>query len=147
MTPILSVVEFEQLQARDSVLPLVQGTETLDNARILAALDVATGEIVTYLPWLLDAVTGEVALPLPPQFASALRGICADLALIRLTDIVSSKEDDRNRGAKSYTLLKTIAAEHQGGLLGPEYQGAEIVEEGPTSGIADRRFWKKEGLY
>jgi len=145
MIPLLSVAELAGMLSRQAVLPVDQNSETgaLDEARITEALKVATGVIVTHLPWLLDSVTGEIALPLPAQFADTLRGVCADIAMLRLTDAVTSKEDDLKRQAQSIDLLKTIAKERQGGLLGPEYQAAELVEEDLAAGISDRRFWKK----
>jgi phage gp36-like protein len=145
MTPLLSVTELEGMLPRSAVLPLDEAG-SLDSARILAALDVATGEIVAYLPWLLDSTTGEVVLPLPAQFSGALRGVCADIALLRLTDAVTSREDDAKRHDQSVALLKTIAAEHQGGLLGPDLQAASIVEPSDAEGIIDRRFFKKGEL-
>lgn len=145
MIPLLSVAEFAGMLSRQAVLPIDPNSETgaLDEARITEALKVATGVIVAHLPWMLDTVAGEITLPLPAQFGDSLRGVCADIALIRLTDAVTSKEDDQKRYAQSIDLLKTIAKEHQGGLLGPEYQAAELVEADETLGIGDNRFWKK----
>lgn len=143
MTPLLTVAELAGMLPRSAILPL-DADGALDEARILEALKVATGIVVAHLPWLLDA-SGEVALPLPGQFGDAIRGICADLAMFRLTDAVTSKEDDLKRQAQSIDLLKTIAKERQGGLLGPEYQAAELVDDSldPTT---DRRFYRKGGL-
>jgi phage gp36-like protein len=140
MTPILDA---EGLKARlpADTLPLNSSGE-LDSSRILLALQEATGVIVAHLPWLLGS-DGEVSLPLPAQFAEALYGICADLALYRLSDAVSSSEDGRKRYDANLALLKTIASERQGGLLGPEYQAAEIVEPSEDEGIEDSRFFKK----
>ena len=55
-----------------------------------------TGVIVTHLPWLLDG-NGEIERPVKAQFAAALEAICADLALDRLTDIVTGSENARNK--------------------------------------------------
>lgn len=144
MTPLLSV---EALAARlpPNTLP-VDTERALESGRILLALQEATGVIVTHLPWLLDD-SGEVALPLPAQFADALFGVCADLALFRLNDAVSSSEDAREHYKTNIRLLETIARERQGGLLGPEYQAAEIVEPSEEEGIIDRRFWKKGEMF
>lgn len=144
MTPLLSV---EALTARlpPNTLPVNPEGE-LESGRILLALQEATGVIVTHLPWLLDDA-GEVALPLPAQFADALLGVCADLALYRLNDAVSSSEDAREHYKTNIRLLETIARERQGGLLGPEYQAAEIVEPSEEGGIIDRRFWKKGEMF
>lgn len=144
MTPLLSV---EALAARLPARTLpVDGTGALEAGRILLALQEATGVIVTHLPWLLDAA-GEVALPLPAQFADALMGVCADLSLFRLNDAVASSEDTRERYKANLRLLETIARERQGGLLGPEYQAAEIVEPSEVEGIVDYRFWKKGEMF
>ncbi len=142
MTPLLSV---EELAARlpANVLPLADDGESLDSARITLALREATGVIVTYLPWLLDEATGEVALPLPAQFGDTLLGICADIALFRLTDSVTSSEDSRAHHSSNLKLLETIGREHQGGLSGPDLQEASIVAPDEEAGIPDERFWKK----
>lgn len=144
MTPLLSV---EALAARlpPNTLP-VNAEGVMESGRILLALQEATGVIVTHLPWLLDS-TGEMALPLPAQFADALAGVCADLALYRLNDAVSSSEDAREHYKTNIRLLETIAREHQGGLLGPEYQSAEIVEPSEEEGILDYRFFKKGEMF
>ena len=133
MTPLLTA---EELAAR---LP----ANTLP--RINLALQDATGSIVAHLPWLLDGA-GEVALPVPPRFADALIGICTDTALYRLTDRVSSDEDDRDRYAANMKLLDKIDREYQGGLSGPDFQEASIVEPSEDEGIDDRRYFKKEGI-
>jgi phage gp36-like protein len=145
MTPLLSV---EELAARfpPNTLPLGADGETLDSDRIGLAICEATGVIVTYLPWLLDSTTSDIALPLPAQFADTLLGICADLALYRLTDSVSSSEDSRAHYTSNLKLLDTIGREHQGGLVGPDYQEASIVEPDESAGIPDGRFWKKGGV-
>lgn len=140
MTPLMTVGELEARLPPDT-LPLdVEGRR--DDERISLALREATGVIVAHLPWLLDEA-GELALPLPPRFADALAGICADTALYRLTDRVSSHEDDRDRYAANMRLLEKIDREYQGGLSGPDYQGAEIVDEAADSGLEDGRYWKK----
>jgi phage gp36-like protein len=134
-----------ELEARlpANTLPLDAEGEP-DLPRITLALQEATGIIVAHLPWLLDEA-GEVALPVPPRFADALTGICADTALYRLTDRVSSHEDDRDRYAANMKLLDKIDREFQGGLSGPDFQEAGIVEPSEEEGIDDRRYFKKDG--
>ncbi|MDR1373795.1 MAG: DUF1320 domain-containing protein [Treponema sp.] len=134
-----------ELEARlpAATLP-VNGEGELDLPRIILALEEATGIIAAHLPWLLDE-TGELALPVPSRFAGALIGICTDTALYRLTDRVSSHEDDRDRYTANMKLLDKIDREHQGGLSGPDYQGAELVVPSLEEGVEDWRYWKKEG--
>jgi phage gp36-like protein len=142
MTPLMTAAELEaRLPA--GTLPF-NGEGELDLPRITLALEEATGIIAAHLPWLLDEA-GEVALPVPPRFAGALIGICTDTALYRLTDRVSSHEDDRDRYAANMKLLDKIDREYQGGLSGPDFQEASIVEPSKDEGIEDRRYFKKEG--
>ena len=82
---------------------------------------------------------------MPPRFKDALTGICTDTALYRLTDRVSSREDDRDRYAANMKLLDKIDREYQGGLSGPDCQEAGLVEPSEDEGIDDRRYFKKEG--
>jgi phage gp36-like protein len=114
----------------------------LDKPRILLALREATGIIVAHLPWLLDE-SGELVDPIPPRFRDAHIGICSDTALYRLTDRVSSHEDDRERYGANMKLLDKIDREFQGGLSGPDYQESSVVEPSEDEGIPDRRFFKK----
>jgi phage gp36-like protein len=142
MTPLITAAELEaRLPA--NTLPL-NGEGELDLSRINLALEEATGIIVAHLPWLLDEA-GELARPVPPRFAGALAGICADTALYRLTDRVSSHEDDRDRYAANMKLLDKIDREFQGGLSGPDFQEASIIEPSEEEGINDRRYFKKDG--
>ena len=142
MTPLMTAAELEaRLPA--NTLPL-NGEGELDLPRITLALEEAIGIIAAHLPWLLDEA-GEVALPVPPRFADALTGICTDTALYRLTDRVSSHEDDRDRYAANMKLLDKIDREFQGGLSGPDYQEAALVEPSADEGIDDPRYFKKEG--
>jgi len=140
MIPLLSVKELESRLAPNT-LPLNIEME-LDEPRILLALQEATGVIVSHLPWLLDE-EGELADPLPPRFIDTLKGICTDTALYRLTDRVSSHEDDRDRYAANMKLLDKIDREYQGGLSGPDYQDAAVVIPSSAEGIEDSRYWKK----
>ena len=140
MIPLLSAEELET-RLPPNTLPLDADRE-LDTPRIILALQEATGVIVAHLPWLLDD-TGELIDPVPPRFANALKGICADTALWRLTDRVSSHEDDRERYSANMKLLDKIDREYQGGLSGPDYQGAAVVVPSEGEGIEDSRYWKK----
>jgi phage gp36-like protein len=143
MTPLMPVGELAaRLPPRS--LPLGEDGE-LDEPRIILALQEATGIIVAHLPWLLDE-NGDLGHPLPPRFADALLGICADTALYRLTDRVSSHEDDRDRYAANMKLLDKIDREFQGGLSGPDFQEASIVDPKTDSSLDDGRFFKKGEL-
>lgn len=140
MKPLMSVAELAARLPPDT-LPL--GADgNLDESRINLALQEATGIIVSHLPWLLDE-TGEIALPVSPRFYDTLCGICTDTALYRLTDRVSSHEDDRDRYAQNIKLLGKIDVEYQGGLSGPDYQEASVVIPSEENGIPDVRYWKK----
>ena len=145
MIPLVSVEQFLTRISPNAVLPIGEDHE-VDTARVGIALTDATGIIVAHLPWLLDE-TGEIARPLTPQFADALRGICTDIALYRLTDSVSGSEDARNKYLDTMALLKKINREYQGGLEGPGYQGASIVFPDTAEGIRDNRFFKKGRMY
>ena len=140
MNSLLSVVELEA-RLPPNTLPL-NGDGVLDESRILLALKEATGVIVAHLPWLLDK-DGELLDPVPPRFKEALIGICTDTAVYRLTDRVSSHEDDRDRYSANMKLLDKIDKEFQGGLSGPDYQEAAVVIPSDDEGIDDSRFWKK----
>jgi len=142
--PILDVDALESRVSRDS-LPLdAEGAR--DDAKILFALEEATGVIVTYLPWLLTEA-GEVALPLPAQFGETLLGICADIAFFRLGDKVSSAEDALEKYRTSIKLLEKINESRPGGLDGPGNQTASIVTTGGEGEPAADRFWKKGEMY
>ena len=145
MTPLLSV---EELEARlpPNTLPLSDDGVTLAEERVTLALNEATGVIVTHLPWLLDEDTKDVTTALPVQFAETLYGICADLALYRLGDAITSSEDSRKHYESNLKLLEKIDKEYQGGLSGPDYQEASIVEPNEDEGISDDRYFKKGEL-
>lgn len=140
MNSLISVAELASRLPPDT-LPLNADGE-LDEPRILLALKEATGVIVAHLPWLLDE-QGELADPVPPRFKDALIGVCTDTALYRLTDRVSSHEDDKERYIANMKLLDKIDREHQGGLSGPDYQEAAVVIPSEAEGIDDSRYWKK----
>lgn len=72
----------EELAERlpEGTLPLAPNSERLDTARIKIALQDATGIIVSQLPWLLDEAAGDIREAIPPQFESAIRSFCSDIA-------------------------------------------------------------------
>jgi phage gp36-like protein len=142
MTPLMTAAELEARLPADTLPRNVEGE--LDLPRITLALEEATGIIAAHLPWLLNDA-GEVALPVPPRFAGALTGICTDTALYRLTDRVSSHEDDRDRYTANMKLLDKIDREYQGGLSGPDYQEAGIVDPSEDESLNDSRYYKKGG--
>ena len=136
MNPLMSAADLE-IRIPPRILPLAESGNGLDIPRIEFALQEATGIIVATLPWLLDS-SGELVKPIPPRFADALTGICTDIALYRLTDRVTSHEDDRDRYAANMKLLDKIDREYRGGLSGPDLQAAGIVDpEGDD--VADSR--------
>lgn len=94
MTTLLSVEELAE-RLPSGTLPLASDGENLDTARIEIALHDATGIIVSQLPWLLDSETGDIVERIPPQFEAAIRSFCSDIARHKLTDTVSSSEDER----------------------------------------------------
>jgi phage gp36-like protein len=146
MTPLVSIKQFLSRIPQSAIMPLDSKGKT-DSARIEIALRDATGVIAANLPWLLDKGTGEVALPVIPQFADALNGICTDIALYRLTDSVSGSEDAREKYRDNMALLGRINREYQGGLEGPGLQSSEVVTPNGAEGITDGRFFKKGGMY
>ncbi|MDR0322354.1 MAG: DUF1320 domain-containing protein [Treponema sp.] len=146
MIPLVSVDQFFSRIPQSAILPTDEEGEK-DSARIGIALQDATGIIAANLPWLLDRKTGEIALPVTPQFADALNSICTDIALYRLTDAVSGSEDAREKYRDNMTLLNKINREYQGGLEGPGLQFSEVVTPNSGEGITDGRFFKKGGMY
>jgi phage gp36-like protein len=146
MTPLVSVKQFFSRIPQSAIMPQDAKGKN-DGARIETALRDATGIITAHLPWLLDKGTGEVALPVTPQFADALNSICTDIALYRLTDSVSGSEDAREKYRDNMTLLNKINREYQGGLEGPGLQSSEVVTPNAADGITDGRFFKKGGMY
>jgi phage gp36-like protein len=146
MIPLVSVEQFLSRIPKLAIVPSDESGDP-DSARIEIALRDATGIIAANLPWLLDTDTGEVALPVIPQFADALASICADIALYRLTDSVSGSEGAREKYRDNMSLLNKINREYQGGLEGPGLQSSEVVTPNETEGIEDGRFWKKGRMY
>jgi phage gp36-like protein len=144
MTSLISVERFLSMQSPSAIIPAGENGEP-DAARIETALRQATGVIVAHLPWLLDKA-GEIGRPVNPQFADALEAICADIALDRLTDMITNSENTRNKYKESLALLEKINREYQGGLEGPGYQESEVVVSG-RDGIPDGRFFKKGKVF
>ena len=139
MKSFLTAAELEQRTPRNS-LPLNENGE-LDTARIDLALTDATGIIVAQLPWLLK--DDELINPIPAQFDTALKGMCADITVHRLTDTVTSSEDTRDWYKDSIKLLEKIDREFKGGLSGPDLQEASLVIGGGAEDADDPRYWKK----
>lgn len=143
MTPILTAAELAERLPPDTLPTDAEGNFEV---RVTLALEAATGTIVALLPWFLGD-NGEIAQPLPPQFAGALAGICADIALYRIFDAVSASEDTREKYAAAIKLLQQINRDYQGGLSGPGYQTSAVVVPNDVEGIADGRFWKKGRVF
>jgi len=146
MIPLVSAEQFLSRIPQVAVMPLDSEGEP-DMGRIEIALQDATGIITANLPWLLNRETGEIALPVNPQFADALNSICTDIALYRLTDSVSGSEDAREKYRDNMSLLNKINREYQGGLEGPGLQGSAVVTPNESEGVTDGRFFKKGGMY
>ena len=146
MIPLVSAQQFLSRIPQSAIMPVDNDGEP-DSARIEIALQDATGIITANLPWLLDKDTGEIALPVNPQFADALNSICADITLYRLTDAVSGSEDAREKYRDNMSLLNKINREYQGGLEGPGLQSSEVVTPNNDEGIEDGRFFKKGRMY
>ncbi|UTC87891.1 phage protein Gp36 family protein [Treponema denticola] len=139
MKSLLTVAELEK-RAEPASLPL-DTNGAIDTDRIILALSDATGIIVAQLPWLLN--DGELIDPVPAQFDAALKGICADIAVHRLTDTVTSSEDSRAWYSDSIKLLEKIDREFKGGLSGPDLHEASVVVGGGAEDAEDPRYWKK----
>ncbi len=146
MKPLLSVAEFEERVLPNS-LPLKADSDEVDTRRIELALLDATGIIVAQLPWLLDTETGDITEPIPPQFENAVCSFCADIAQHKLTDAVSSSEDEREWFKMTMSLIEKIDKEYKGGLSGPCEQESFVVEADEAAGIPETRFFKKGRLF
>ena len=146
MRPLLSVEELAE-RLPQGTLPLAPDGENLDTARIGIALQDATGIIVAQLPWLLDEQTGDIREEIPPQFDSAVRSFCADIARHKLTDTVTSSEDEREWFKMTMSLIEKIDKEYKGGLSGPNEQESFVVEADESQGIPETRFFKKGRLF
>lgn len=146
MKSLLTVAELEE-RFPSGALPLSQNGETLDVARIEIAISDATGMIVAQLPWLLDEESGDIRDDIPPQFDSAIRSFCADITRHKLTDTVTSSEDEREWFKTTMTLIEKIDREYKGGLSGPGLQESFVVEADEENGIPETRFFKKGRIF
>lgn len=146
MRSLLTLEEFLK-RVSQGVLPLQINSETGENElnveRIETALQDATGIICARLLWLKDD-EGNLIEPVAPKFAAALYAMCADIAMTRLTDTVSSSEEDRHRYNDMMKLLSEINTEYKGSLAGPgEQSSSVVVVPDKEEGIPDTRFFKK----
>lgn len=146
MKTLLTVGQLEE-RLPAATLPLAEDGETLDSKRIEIALADATGIIVAQLPWLLDGETGDIREEIPPQFDAAIRSFCADIARHKLTDTVTSREDEREWFKTTMSLIEKIDKEYKGGLSGPGLQESFVVEADESQGIPETRFFKKGRLF
>ncbi|WP_147613913.1 hypothetical protein [Treponema pectinovorum] len=146
MRTLLSTEEFLE-RVPSGTLPLVSDSDEIDRRRIEIALQDATGIIVSQLPWLLDKETGDIVEPCPPQFESAIRSFCTDIALHKLRDTVTSAEDEREWFKMTVQLIDKIDMEYKGGLSGPNEQESFVVEADEAQGIPETRFFKKGRLF
>ena len=146
MRTLLTVGQLEE-RLPAATLPLKSDDGTLDTARVEIALADATGIIVAQLPWLLDKETGDIRDKIPPQFDAAVRSFCADIARHKLTDTVSSSEDEREWFKTTMSLIEKIDKEYKGGLSGPGLQESFVVEADESQGIPETRFFKKGRLF
>lgn len=146
MTTLLSVEELAE-RFPSGTLPLAFDGESLDSERIEIALQDATGIIVSQLPWLLDEMTGDIREVIPPQFDSAVRSFCSDIARHKLSDTVASREDEREWFKMTMSLIEKIDREYKGGLSGPNEQESFVVEASEADGIPETRFFKKGRLF
>ena len=105
MTSYLTVAEFST-RAGPHVLPRVDRTDTVDTARIEAAIADASAECRAWLPDdLLEADGSEVAAP-PARVAEALPGIVLAIALYALSDGATGSEEVL--GARYRSALKLL---------------------------------------
>ena len=146
MRTLLSVEELAE-RVQPNSLPLDSDGETLDTKRIEIALADATGIIVAQLPWLLDEETGDIREVIPPQFDASVRSFCTDIARHKLTDTVSSSEDEREWFKMTMSLIEKIDKEYKGGLSGPGLQESFVVEADESQGIPETRYFKKGRLF
>ncbi|MBQ7537473.1 MAG: DUF1320 family protein [Treponema sp.] len=146
MRTLLTVEELEE-RLPAGTLPLAPDSDEIDSHRVEIALHDATGIIVSQLPWLLDKETGDIADPIPPQFENAIRSFCSDIARHKLTDAVTSSEDEREWFKMTMQLIDKIDKEYKGGLSGPGEQESFVVEADESQGIPETRYFKKGRLF
>ena len=146
MRNLLSVEELEE-RLPAGTLPLAPDSDMVDSRRVETALNDATGIIVSQLPWLLDKESGDIIEPVPPQFENAIRSSCSDIAMHKLTDTVTSREDEREWFKMTMQLIDKIDKEYKGGLSGPAEQESFVVEANKADGIPETRFFKKGRLF
>ena len=146
MRNLLSVEELEE-RLPAGTLPLAPDSDEIDSRRVETALNDATGIIVSQLPWLLDKETCDIIEPVPPQFENAIRSFCSDIAMHKLTDTVTSREDEREWFKMTMQLIDKIDKEYKGGLSGPAEQESFVVEANEAEGIPETRFFKKGRLF
>lgn len=146
MRNLLSVEELEE-RLPAGTLPLAPDSDETDSRRVETALNDATGIIVSQLPWLLDKESGDIIEPVPPQFENAIRSFCSDIAMHKLTDTVTSREDEREWFKMTMQLIDKIDKEYKGGLSGPAEQESFVVEANKADGILETRFFKKGRLF
>ena len=146
MRTLLSTEEFLE-RVPSGTLPLVSDSDEIDRRRNEIALQDATGIIVSQLPWLLDEETGDIREVIPPQFDSAVRSFCSDIARHKLSDTVTSSEDEREWFKMTMSLIEKIDKEYKGGLSGPNEQESFVVEASEADGIPETRFFKKGRLF
>lgn len=143
MRNLLSVEELEE-RLPAGTLPLAPDSDETDSRRVETALNDATGIIVSQLPWLLDKESGDIIEPVPPQFENAIRSFCSDIAMHKLTDTVTSREDEREWFKMTMQLIDKIDKEYKGG---PAEQESFVVEANKSDGIPETRFFKKGRLF
>ena len=146
MRTLLTVEELEE-RLPAGTLPLAPDSDETDSRRVETALNDATGIIVSQLPWLLDKETCDIIEPVPPQFENAIRSFCSDIAMHKLTDTVTSREDEREWFKMTMQLIDKIDKEYKGGLSGPAEQESFVVEANEAEGIPETRFFKKGRLF
>lgn len=146
MRSLLTAAELEK-RLPPAALPLDADGDEFDTERVEIALQEATGIIVAQLPWLLDEDTGDIREVIPPQFDAAIRSFCADIARHKLTDTVTSSEDEREWFKTTMSLIEKIDKEYKGGLSGPGLQESFVVEADAENGIPETRFFKKGRLF
>ena len=146
MRTLLTVEELEE-RLPAGTLPLAPDSDEIDSHRVEIALHDATGIIVSQLPWLLDKETGDIADHIPPQFENAIRSFCSDIARHKLTDTVTSSEDEREWFKMTMQLIDKIDKEYKGGLSGPGEQESFVVEADESQGIPETRYFKKGRLF